>query len=293
MLKSVLQELTTQLAGVPVKAGEVRFIRVDNPVVLTQTTNLTGLYAETSFLSEMVSQNLIGTRLEVIREEGRWCYVRQEDGYLGWAYRPYYGLEPYPAATHIVSAPVTDLHRQPLEDSPLVTLLLAGTMVRPQKLAGEWTWIELPGGMEGYLQRAHLHALQEIPGSEAGRRSQMIHEGLRYIGTPYTWGGCSGLGIDCSGLAQLLHRLVGVTIPRDADMQRNAGRKVEPPYQPGDLVFFSDEPETRRISHVGVSMGGWVILHSSRSRNGVYMDDIQTVSHLKEMFVDGCTYLAE
>ncbi len=74
-------------------------------------------------------------------------------------------------------------------------------------------------------------------------------------------------------------------------MQRSAGRKVEPPFQPGDLVFFSDEPETRAITHVGVSMGGWVILHSSRSRNGVYIDDMQTVPHLTEMFVDGCTYI--
>ena len=46
-----------------------------------------------------------------------------------------------------------------------------------------------------------------------------------------------------------------------------------------------------RITHVGISLGGWEIIHSSRSRNGVYIDDIQKVPHLRETFAGGCTYL--
>jgi cell wall-associated NlpC family hydrolase len=114
------------------------------------------------------------------------------------------------------------------------------------------------------------------------------------IGVPYQWGGCSANGIDCSGLAQLLHRWVGITTRRDAGMQFVDGTPVEPPFAPGDLVFFGDPDlplEQRSITHVGISVGGWHIVHSSRSRNGVYYDDIQAVDHLRNAYMCACTYL--
>jgi len=110
------------------------------------------------------------------------------------------------------------------------------------------------------------------------------------IGVPYLWGGTSGNGIDCSGFAQLLHRWVGIEIPRDADMQCDAANPVEAPYQLGDLFFFG-EGEGREISHVGMSLGGAKMIHSSRSRNGVYVDDIEEVKFLKDIFVSAGSYL--
>lgn len=113
------------------------------------------------------------------------------------------------------------------------------------------------------------------------------------IGVPYQWGGCSANGIDCSGLAQLLHRWVGITTRRDAGMQFLDGKQIEPPFLPGDLVFFGDvSPEGKHsITHVGISVGGWQIVHSSRVRNGVYCDDVQAVPHLRDSYLCACTYL--
>jgi len=82
-----------------------------------------------------------------------------------------------------------------------------------------------------------------------------------------------------------------VDIPRDADMQHNTANPVEPPFEIGDLFFFGEGDSDRSITHVGISLGGWKMMHSSRGRNGVYMDDIQEVQHLKDIFVGAGSFL--
>ena len=110
-------------------------------------------------------------------------------------------------------------------------------------------------------------------------------------GIYYLWGGNSAWGTDCSGLVWLTHRLAGYTVPRDAHPQFHAATPVDPPYQPGDLFFFHKDADPTRIGHVGISLGGWRMIHSSRTRNGVYEEDIQASDELKRKFAgaDVCT----
>jgi cell wall-associated NlpC family hydrolase len=59
------------------------------------------------------------------------------------------------------------------------------------------------------------------------------------------------------------------------------------------LLFFGENGRSAspKITHVAVSLGGWRIIHSSRSRNGVYVDDVQGVAHLRESFVAARTFV--
>ena len=159
--------------------------------------------------------------------------------------------------------------------------------------ASGWIKLSLVGGYEGWTPAANLRPLSALPADEAGRRAQIVADAFRFVGVPYLWGGCSALGIDCSGFARLLHQLVGLGLPRDADMQFNAGKPVDFPYQPGDLLFFGENGRSAspKITHVAVSLGDWRIIHSSRSRNGVYVDDVQGVAHLRESFVAARTFI--
>ena len=123
------------------------------------------------------------------------------------------------------------------------------------------------------------------------RRTQVVFTAMQMIGVPYLWGGTTGHGIDCSGLARLLHHWIGIEIPRDADMQQAAAKPVEPPFEIGDLLFFSEDKSERHITHVGMSLDGWKIIHSSRSRNGTYIDDVQERESLKQIFVKAGSFL--
>lgn len=297
-LAGVVGALNARFPEAEFDAGPVLVLRRPDTAARVVATNLTGLYAASSFLAEQLSQVLNGDRLELLREEGRWCFVRQSDGYLGWVYGPYLAEQGNRAPTHLVCEPVSLLRATPEADAVLANRVLAGTPVVVTEEADEWVRLALTGdpagplrpALAGWASKSDVRSLAALPADASACRAQIVADAARFVGVPYLWGGGSALGIDCSGFAQLLHRLVGITLPRDADMQFDAGRPVEPPFQPADLLFFGEVGERRKITHVGVSLGGWRIVHSSRSRNGVHEDDVQAVAHLRESFVGARTF---
>jgi cell wall-associated NlpC family hydrolase len=258
---------------------------------MSVATNLTSLHNGPSFLAEQATQLLNGAVVEVLWQEGNWCFARQMDGYLGWTYVPYLTEAPALDHTHLVIDPVVLLRDAPHNQAALVTRVLGGTAICVADVSGQWALVSLAGGQQGWLPVESLRAVAALPQEAGPRRAQLVEDAFRMIGVPYLWGGSSANGIDCSGLAQLTHRWIGITLPRDADMQFAAGQPVEPPFAPGDLLFFGEGGEDRHITHVTISLGGWAIIHSSRRRNGVYTDDVQSVPGLRDTFLCAATYI--
>lgn len=78
------------------------------------------------------------------------------------------------------------------------------------------------------------------------------------IGLPYVWGATGPGSYDCSGLTQAAWRSAGVSLPRTASTQIDAGTRVSRSrLQPGDLVFFYSG-----VSHVGLYVGGGQMIHA-------------------------------
>ncbi len=287
--KSQLEELPRIFPDQKLDTGSIRILNTETHEHIHVTTNLTGLYEQPTFGMPLSSELYYGTNLEVLDENDKWVFTRQRDGYLGWVYRRYLSEGDAPITTHLVLSPSTELREKPNETSGVLTRLVSGTAVRVEEKRGDWLLVE--ANKTGWLPSSCLRASADIPESIEEKRKLIVSDAPRMMGTPYLWGGTSGNGIDCSGLARLLHHWVGVHIPRDADMQHDAANPVEPPFQIGDLFFFGEGDSRRNITHVGISLGGWRMVHSSRSRNGVYVDDIQDVSFLKDIYVSAGSFL--
>ena len=89
----------------------------------------------------------------------------------------------------------------------------------------------------------------------------LTRDALRFLGTPYVFGGTSASGFDCSGFVQHVFSMLGVTLPRTADAQYYAGNRVRGHMRAGDLVFFQTyEPGP---SHVGIYLGHGKFVHAS------------------------------
>jgi cell wall-associated NlpC family hydrolase len=287
--QSQLETLSQQFSNWQLDTSAIEILHKGDLPHMHVATNLTGLYEKPTFYMPLSSELSYGTELEILDEQGNWVFTRQKDGYLGWMYKPYLREGSAAKVTHLVLAPSVELRAQADPTSEIVTRLVSGTSVRVEEVLGEWA--RVTANKMGWLPASLLRAVSDLPKSAEEQRKTLVKDSARLIGIPYLWGGGSGNGIDCSGFVRLLHRWIGIEIPRDADMQHAAAKPVKPPYQTGDLIFFAESGSERGITHVGMSLGGWNMIHSSRPHNGVYIEDVQKNETRMQNFVSAGSFL--
>ena len=215
--------------------------------------------SEKSERSEMVSQILFGEVFEILEVDEKWVYVRMlHDRYEGWIDRKMYlevteeFIGKYKAEVSVLA---TEVFNIVVKDGDYGNKLVVSGSVFPFFDA---TTKKMQIGGDTYT----LVSKMKDVGIDS-LRDLIIGYALMYYNTPYLWGGRSPYGIDCSGLSQIVYRMAGIDLPRDASQQVTLGQNYSflEEAMPGDLAFFGDE--TGAITHVGIIWEQNRIIHAS------------------------------
>lgn len=218
------------------------------------------------FASKVVSQALFSEEISVDKQEKGWSHITTPDGYTGWIPSDTYvgRKEPY-KNNCIVSRLSAHLYRlKDIEYGPAATLPYGSTLHALDDSDPRWVKVALPDGQEHYMQKGDLrngpHSMQT--------KCDLIPFCQHFLGLPYTWGGRSSFGYDCSGFVQMLYSHLDILLPRDSHQQildpRFKTCEIDQ-LEPGDLLFFGKAEH--RILHVALSLGEGRFIHATSREN--------------------------
>lgn len=224
---------------------------------------------EANHRSEMVTQLLFGEHFEIIEKTKGWLKIKiQFDNYEGW---------------------IDEKQFQPISDTDFELLSSKGIILNadlieyitgkdnllfPIPLGASLSFLDIP-----QINTSEF-SFEGLKTSERKPKSEILKTAFMYLNTPYLWGGKTPFGIDCSGFVQMVYKLNGYKLFRDAYQQATQGEVLSfiEEAEAGDLAFFDNEEG--KITHVGILMNDNYIIHAHGNVR------IDRLDHLGIMNVD-------
>ncbi|WP_129020593.1 C40 family peptidase [Edaphocola flava] len=223
------------------------------------------LRTEASHHAPIISQLLFGERAEVMRREGNWMYIVCDwDHYEGWVsagQMQLIELKAYRKPNKFVNTSTSDKLTGP---SGNILLSPGSDLFALKRRSFEWL------DQSALKFRGKKKAVAQLTSDPAAIRAAA----MEYYGAPYQWGGRSIMGIDCSGLTQMVYKMMNIRIPRNSRQQSEVGESVGflQEAQCGDLAFFDNAEGF--IDHVGLLLDSNTIIHATEIAGGVVVDAI-------------------
>jgi gamma-D-glutamyl-L-lysine dipeptidyl-peptidase len=210
------------------------------------------LRIEPSDRSEIVSQVLFGEHFEILETQKQWAKIKlQFDDYEGWV-----DVKQYQTISEI---DFKNLSKEVIVlNSDLIEYITApNNLLMPIPLGASLSFLS---HNDINISNYEFEGLK-ISGQKT--KSNLINTAFMYLNSPYLWGGKTPFGIDCSGFTQMVYKLNGYKLLRDASQQSNQGEALSfiEESEPGDLAFFDNEEGN--IIHVGIIMDDNYIIHAS------------------------------
>lgn len=176
---------------------------------------------------------------------------------------------------------------------PVIARLPKDGYCEVKKEEGAWCYIESEE-IEGYVYKSYLetdmnqetylrrtgreepvyaYKVENVEMNTAGKGQEIADFALQFVGNPYVWGGTSlTSGADCSGFVQSVYRNFGISLPRVAADQAQAGTRVSlEQLQTGDLIFYADGGA---IYHVVLYLGNGQVVHASSAATGIKISPV-------------------
>ena len=206
---------------------------------------------EPNHRSEMVSQLLFGEHFSVLEKTKGWVKIKiQFDNYEGWIDEKQF-------------QPISETEYQKLSETSIV---LSSDLIEyvtgkdevmfPVPLGSSLSFLYVPEINTSEFVFDGLKTFDKKP------KSEILKTAFMYLNTPYLWGGKTPFGIDCSGFVQMVYKLNGYSLLRDASQQATQGEVLSfiEEAEAGDLAFFDNEDG--KITHVGILMNDNYIIHA-------------------------------
>jgi hypothetical protein len=199
----------------------------------------------------MVNQLLFGEGMRILKMKNKWLRIQTAaDNYEGW----------------IRSNMITQVEENVLHGSfvaaGLLNTIRVGEMTMHVPFASTLPAFKNGEGVLGKFKYKFdgpvLNRNEMKPTCE-----HITHLARQWLNAPYLWGGRTPLGVDCSGFVQVVFKMIGIDLLRDARLQVDQGMKIKKPQdtQCGDLAFFGNHK--RKITHVGILLSPTKIIHAS------------------------------
>lgn len=236
--------------------------------------------AEPSDKSEMVSQLLLGEHFTIIASEAKWVKIQNVwDNYVGWiSNKQFTALTENQFKELNIAMPVmvADIAHVIAHLTTKETMAVVMGSVLPMFNKHAFVMANENYKYEGAIQTV----------APKNVRHAIVEASYLYLNSPYLWGGKSPFGIDCSGFTQMVYKLCGQRILRDASQQAQMGNPLSfiEEALPGDLAFFDNEEG--KIIHVGIVLKNNKIIHASGcvridklDHQGIYNESTKTYTH--------------
>jgi len=241
--------------------------------------SLVGVRKEPADRSEQVTQLLFGDHYQVIERSPRqgWMRIRIHfDQYEGWIdEKQHQSITPeyFNHINHAEFKITTDITSTLLYNkSPQVVLMGSMIPISSSELFKMEEQFAFNGESKNVGQRREFDFMRTIA--------------AKYLNSPYQWGGKNPFGIDCSGFNQMVFKICGYKLGRDAAQQVMQGKAVESlaVSRQGDLAFFRNEKG--KIIHTGILLAENKIIHASGrvridliDEKGIQHADTKTLTH--------------
>jgi gamma-D-glutamyl-L-lysine dipeptidyl-peptidase len=225
---------------------------------------------------EMISQFLFGETFQILEKLGKWSFIKSTfDNYEGWI------------DNKCISFLTEEIFVQVNSSTEFITQKLSNTILNNQN--GQ---IVLPAGctLPNFNSEKKTFSIND---NQYSLLEDFINDSVnieslakQYLNSPYLWGGKNPYGIDCSGFAQVVYKVLGIKIPRDSADQVKEGIIINfiSDTKLGDLAFFDNEEG--EITHVGIIIGENEIIHASGKvridkldQQGIYNLELNNYTH--------------
>ena len=218
--------------------------------------------------SEMINQLIYGDIIEILEEKEKWVKIKSVfDDYIGWIDKKQY--------FKIDDNIILDLNK-PVYSIDLVEFI--------ENNNNELVTIPIGSDISNISLMNHKFEGKTISGKN--NRNSIVNTALLFLNSPYLWGGKTPFGIDCSGFTQMVYKINGYKLSRDAKDQANQGETLSfiEESEAGDLAFFNNDQGD--IIHVGIILQNNHIIHASGKvridridHSGIYNNDLNKHTH--------------